>query len=376
MAVETACGVVESDRHGKGYDGKEDEKESCWSVPDFQRTPTREDLRVAAHPRFALVFLPSTSLRRPSPVMVDQSLLLDSSIRDWVLLPITLVILLVGLLRHNIVMLITTPPKKSEPLDLRQQRIMTRSGALRTNHTQIPPNSFIAKRQRVMNDLSSGKFLKESPEDVANKPKEEATPANPLGDANAMDGMMDQMKKSMVMMIPQQLIMGWIGFFFSGFVVAKIPVQLPFPLDYFKGWLQRGITSENVEIGWVSSISWYFLVAFFGLNAIYRLLLGDENAADSTRDMMGPLGGAGGGQAAAPPSMAKMDFSKLHETERETLERVGKELLEAPPPTRKTIDGKSLTGFGGKKGEKGGKKWVGDGIEERVLEKYGRIVLA
>lgn len=96
---------------------------------------------------------------------------------------------------------------------------------------------------------------------------------------------------------------GWISFFFSGFVVATVPLPLPFPLDYFKGWLQRGLASEDIQINWVSSLSWYFLVAFFGLNAVYRVLLGDDNAADSTRDMMGPLGG--GAQQQQAPQMAK-----------------------------------------------------------------------
>lgn len=275
-------------------------------------------------------------------------------------------------MRHNIIMLISTNPKRPMEADLRQQRIMARSGALRTNHAQIPPSSFVTKRQKLLEDLGSGRYLKEQPQaDDANK---EPELKNPLSDPNAMEGMMEQMKRSMVMMIPQTLIMGWISFFFSGFIVAKVPVPLPFPLDYFKGWLQRGLTSEDVQINWVSSLSWYFLVAFFGLNAVYRLLLGDDNAADSTRDMMGPMAGGGGApQQQQNPAMAKMDFAKLHQTEKNTLETVGKALLEAPPPVRK-VDGKALTGFGGKKSEKGGKKWVGDGVEERVLSKYGKFV--
>lgn len=212
-----------------------------------------------------------------------QTLLLDSAIRDWVLLPITLVILLVGLLRHNIVMLITSPPKRPTALDLRQQRLMARSGALRTNHAMIPPAAFVAKREKLMEDLGSGRFLAEQPKPASAETEESAGPPNPMSDPNAMEGMMEPMKKSMVMMIPQQLIMGWISFFFSGFVVAKIPLSpLPFPLDYFKGWLQRGLASEGIQMVWVSSLSWYFLVAFFGLNAVYRVLLGDDNG-ESTK---------------------------------------------------------------------------------------------
>lgn len=36
-----------------------------------------------------------------------------------------------------------------------------------------------------------------------------------------MDGMMESMKKQMVMNIPQMIIMSWISFFFSGFLVSE-----------------------------------------------------------------------------------------------------------------------------------------------------------
>jgi ER membrane protein complex subunit 3 len=44
-----------------------------------------------------------------------------------------------------------------------------------------------------------------------------------------MEGTMEMMKKNMVMFIPQTLIMSWISFFFSGFVLSK----LPFPLTVY-----------------------------------------------------------------------------------------------------------------------------------------------
>jgi hypothetical protein len=39
-------------------------------------------------------------------------------------------------------------------------------------------------------------------------------------DPAAMDGMMAGMKTQMVMMVPQMVIMGWINFFFQGFVLS------------------------------------------------------------------------------------------------------------------------------------------------------------
>jgi len=50
----------------------------------------------------------------------------------------------------------------------------------------------------------------------------------------------------------------WITYFFSGFIVVK----LPFPLTVrFKAMLQRGIETNDMDVSWVSSLSWYFVWA-------------------------------------------------------------------------------------------------------------------
>ena len=51
----------------------------------------------------------------------SQQLLLDSALRDWVLLPITLVMVLVGVLRNNVMRLLDSPPKRAKLAVLRQQ---------------------------------------------------------------------------------------------------------------------------------------------------------------------------------------------------------------------------------------------------------------
>ena len=53
-------------------------------------------------------------------------------------------------------------------------------------------------------------------------------------------------------------------------------VKLPFPLTLgFKSMLQRGIQTPDMDVRWVSSLSWYFL-NFFGLNGLYRIILGGD----------------------------------------------------------------------------------------------------
>lgn len=57
---------------------------------------------------------------------------------------------------------------------------------------------------------------------------------------------------------------------------TRTTVKLPFPLTLgFKSMLQRGVETPDMDVRWVSSISWYFL-NFFGLNGLYRMILGDN----------------------------------------------------------------------------------------------------
>jgi len=156
-----------------------------------------------------------------------------------------------------------------------------------------------------------------------------------MTDPAAMDGMMSGMKTQMVMMVPQMVIMGWINFFFQGFVLIK----LPFPLTLgFKSMLQRGIETPDMDVRWVSSLSWYFL-NFFGLNGLYRLILGNDNsAADTSQNMMAsPFAGAA--QPAGP-----QDYNKLFKAEKDNLAFA-----------------------------EGLYSWMGDDVETRLLRKYGKL---
>jgi ER membrane protein complex subunit 3 len=46
--------------------------------------------------------------------------------------------------------------------------------------------------------------------------------------------------------------------------------------------LQRGIQTADMDVRWVSSLSWYFL-NFFGLNGLYRIILGGDECGSLTR---------------------------------------------------------------------------------------------
>jgi len=208
-----------------------------------------------------------------------------------------------------------------------------RSQVLRHSSTfsPIPRPIYRSLSQHLAQCFTSGAYLKDGPP----APDAEKKPANPLSDPAAMDGMMDGMKKQMAMMLPQMVIMGWINFFFQGFVLIK----LPFPLTLgFKSMLQRGVETQEMDARWVSSLSWYFL-NFFGLNGLFRLLFGGDNAADSSRDMLASPYMAGQQTPGQP-----QDFVKLFKAEKDNLDLA-----------------------------QGLYQWSGEDVETRVLQRWGKL---
>ncbi len=95
-------------------------------------------------------------------------------------------------------------------------------------------------------------------------------------------GMVDMMKGNVTFMIPNIVMMGFVSYFFDGFVCVKVP--FPLPSNRFKVMLQRGVDLKNLNVSYVSSLSWYFLVTF-GLGGVYQLILGEDVQADETRMM-------------------------------------------------------------------------------------------
>lgn len=54
-------------------------------------------------------------------------------------------------------------------------------------------------------------------------------------------------------------------------------VKLPFPLTIrFKSMLQSGVMTRDLDVKWVSSLSWYFL-NLFGLQSVFGFILGSDN---------------------------------------------------------------------------------------------------
>lgn len=54
-------------------------------------------------------------------------------------------------------------------------------------------------------------------------------------------------------------------------------MRLPFPLTIrFKAMLQTGVATQDLDVRWVSAVSWYVL-NLIGLKSVFALMLGNEN---------------------------------------------------------------------------------------------------
>ncbi|CAG9761846.1 unnamed protein product [Ceutorhynchus assimilis] len=212
-------------------------------------------------------------------------LIVDPQIRVWVFLPIVLITFLVGILRHYVSLLLASQ-KKVETQQLQDSQLILRSRYLRENAKYIPKAAFLARRQ-AFNREEDGYLTQKRP----------AVTQNMMTDPSMMTEMV---KGNLTNVLPMIVVGGWINWMFSGFITTKVP----FPLTLrFKLMLQRGIELSHLDASWVSSASWYFLNVF-GLRSIYTLVLGENNAADQSRQMQDQMSGA----AMAMPQDPKVAF--------------------------------------------------------------------
>ena len=149
---------------------------------------------------------------------------LDPAIRAWVLLPITLAMACVGALRHHLTRYLASAPK-AELVALKEAHAVQRAERVRANAGYLTPESFEARRSWACAAETGA---------LRNPSAKTAAPAQMLADPTLMTSMLT---KNLSMIVPNMLTAAWVNFFFTGFVVGRVP----FPLTQrFRGMLQCG----------------------------------------------------------------------------------------------------------------------------------------
>eukprot|EP00245_Coleochaete_scutata_P015079 TRINITY_DN6594_c0_g2_i2.p1 TRINITY_DN6594_c0_g2~~TRINITY_DN6594_c0_g2_i2.p1 ORF type:complete len:282 (-),score=57.93 TRINITY_DN6594_c0_g2_i2:317-1096(-) len=199
-----------------------------------------------------------------------EDLMLDTAIRDWVLVPLTLVMILVGLLRNNVSRMMKSEPTVDQKA-LKEGQVVLRARTLRAGANYIPERAFRMRRLHF-NNTENG--LLHVMKGTGNN-HTAAMMTDPSVATNMIKGQLG-------MIVPNTVMYAWVNFFFSGFVAAKIP----FPLTQrFRPMLQNGIDLSSVNVSYVSSRSWYFM-NMFGLNGLFSLILGSDNQTNDAQRLM------------------------------------------------------------------------------------------
>lgn len=213
---------------------------------------------------------------------MTQNILLDPAIRDWVLFPLIVLMIFVGILRHYVTLLLKSTPKV-KLTTANDAKPVSYARLLLVNGRYLSPSGYKQRSERFCGQ-GSGLLRK----------KVEHNPMEAMSDPSMMG---DMMKNNMTMMIPNIGMMTVVSYFFSGFVIAKFPFSLS---ARTRGLTQRGVDIDNLECSYVTSLSMYFLI-LFGLQGILKLLLGD-NEGDETKMQM---------QMMQQPANQPVDYSKV-----------------------------------------------------------------
>jgi hypothetical protein len=227
-----------------------------------------------------------------------------------------------GLLRHYLSMLLKSSSVKKLPkIEQRVKSTLTRSSRLRSGAAGFISKHKWEARIRYWTDdnsstssgsnSSSNCYLKEEMQWIEEEEeRQKETKSNEESDAMPDPmAMLGPMKGQFAFMAQNMVLMQGIGYFFSGYVLVKVPIPLT---NGFKMMFQRGLDLSTLETSYVSSVSWYFLV-MFGLRAFFKLVIdGDGNSQKEHMDAavvqtgLGNTFAAGGG----PKKFAAETFIK------------------------------------------------------------------
>lgn len=204
---------------------------------------------------------------------------LDPNIRDWVSIPITLITVFINLIMKylntylNNVAIKPNPSKtqrenlesfhikaelQSRDDDIKVKSGMNRANKLRVNYMNISERGYKSRKAFFCRE-GEGFFNQ-------NFKGKDAEMMNP-------NQMFDMIKKNAVNGIYFAFIFVGVGFLFSGFILLKLPFGLT---QKFRSMLQQGVNLPDLDLSYVSAISWCFILVF-GLNSLLQHFDGNDN---------------------------------------------------------------------------------------------------
>jgi ER membrane protein complex subunit 3 len=282
--------------------------------------------------------------------MSSQNILLDSDIRDWVVLPLFVIMVSAGLLRVHLGNVLKPPPKNTTKVTQRTAALIRATSSLKTGAVHFLSASKLESRK-----LAYPELLKDQAEwcenylDDQDKAKQEKQGSDDDDDMPNPLAAMDGMKGGMVFMVQNMVMMQGIQYFFSGFILLKVPFHLTMG---FKQMFQRGMEGlTDLDTSYVSSVSLYFLF-MYGLRAFFRLVIGTPSLeTQETQKLWQKMGNKPGGAGSPQPPNDDSHIKTLNQEAdnlelmlpkqfKSNLDQVEKRLLKNQYPRKKATLGK------------------------------------
>lgn len=147
---------------------------------------------------------------------------------------------------------------------------------LRSNMCRISPYAFEKRRDH---------FIKPTDGILCQEKDDPSTQQDPLAaflSNSNPNGMTDQMKQQIFHLVSNMFFFTWIDRFFAGFISAKLPFGLT---QGFKTMFQSGIDLQDLNVSYVSSLSWYILITS-GIQGIISVVLGADAGKVNEAELM------------------------------------------------------------------------------------------
>lgn len=182
---------------------------------------------------------------------------------------------------------------------------------------------------------------------LCSKPTSKSAHEAMMTNPEAVTGML---KQSLSGIVPQVAMGAFVSFFFSGFILGRVP----FPLSpSFRLMLQRGVDLPSLDVTYFTSLSFYILL-LFGLRGAFMLAFREGGVIDEAAMQRMSMGMGGGNAAAAAPDPAKAfeaeqaavsalawDAPRLDGAESAACEALKKFLAAPSPSSRRSVERES-----------------------------------
>ena len=228
--------------------------------------------------------------------MSANNMLLDTNIRNFILIPLVAITVMVQILKHYLLPVgrecVSSILAKGEDNltleDIQKGQAIMRSRLLREKGGYIPLEAFYKRKAFLLNgedcDGENNRDRRRNKKGNRKYKKKEDPPKK--------DGIITKGKQTPPPVMPpgatfnmfMRYLNIWLGHkisrVFSGYLILKIPFPIPATLNRL---FQSGVELEQLDSSWMSSLSLYMFV-MFGSGHFMKYLVGAKTRADRSRD--------------------------------------------------------------------------------------------